>query len=140
MTIEQLGRYRIDGILGEGAMGVVYRAFDPLLERVVAVKTIKFDASLSDRDSFERRFFREAKSIARLSHPAIVTLYDAGKADEVAYMAMEFLEGRELRQFIAESEPQSYARIAEMVAAVADGLDYAHRQGVCTGTSNRPTS
>jgi serine/threonine-protein kinase len=130
MTIEQLGRYRIDGILGEGAMGVVYRAFDPLLERVVAVKTIKFDASLSDRDSFERRFFREAKSIARLSHPAIVTLYDAGKADEVAYMAMEFLEGRELRQFIAESEPQSYARIAEMVAAVADGLDYAHRQGV----------
>ncbi|HET7775864.1 MAG TPA: serine/threonine-protein kinase, partial [Azospira sp.] len=130
MTIQQLGRYRIDGILGEGAMGVVYRAFDPLLERVVAIKTIKFDAALSERESFERRFFREAKSVARLSHPTIVTLYDAGKADEVAYMAMEFLEGRELKRYIAEAGPLPYPRIAEMVALVADGLDYAHRQGV----------
>ncbi|MDK9690669.1 serine/threonine-protein kinase [Azospira sp.] len=130
MTIQQLGRYRIDGVLGEGAMGVVYRAFDPLLERVVAIKTIKFDASLSEKESFERRFFREAKSVARLSHPAIVTLYDAGKAEDVAYMAMEFLEGRELRRFISEAGPLPYTRIADMMAAVADGLDYAHRQGV----------
>lgn len=111
-------------------MGVVYRAFDPLLERVVAIKTIKFDASLSEKESFERRFFREAKSVARLSHPAIVTLYDAGKAEDVAYMAMEFLEGRELRRFISEAGPLPYTRIADMMAAVADGLDYAHRQGV----------
>ncbi|HJW04641.1 MAG TPA: serine/threonine-protein kinase, partial [Azospira sp.] len=132
MSIEQLGRYRIDGKLGEGAMGVVYRAFDPLLERIVAIKTIRFD--LGDQEDFERRFFREAKSAARLNHPAIVTVFDAGKVDDMAYIAMEFLEGRDLRQLL-RSEPEGgqrlpYDRIAELIAAVADGLDYAHQAGV----------
>ncbi len=130
MALEELSRYRISGKIGEGAMGVVYRAFDPLLERVVAVKTIKLDFSPSEEDEFERRFFREAKSAARLSHPNIVTVFDAGKFEDVAYIAMEFLEGRDLRQLMNKKEHLPVARIVEIVASVADGLAYAHEHGV----------
>lgn len=130
MAIEELGRYKIEGKLGEGAMGVVYRARDPLLDRVVAIKTIRLELSADEQVDFERRFFREAKSIARLNHPAIVTIFDAGKVGNIAYMAMELLDGQDLRQLAVVGETMPYERIAEIVARVAEGLDYAHRNGV----------
>lgn len=130
MSLEKLGRYEITHKLGEGAMGVVYRAFDPLLERVVAIKTIKLDLTPAEQGDFERRFFKEAKSAARLNHPAIVTVFDAGEVDNVAYIAMEFLEGRDLRQLIVKDQLLPVERVVEIIAQVADGLDYAHQNGV----------
>jgi hypothetical protein len=131
MSIKQLGRYEITGTLGRGAMGIVFQARDPLIERVVAIKTVAC-AGLSDKDAeeFEQRFFREAKSAGRLNHPNIVTIHDVGRSDELAYIAMEFLSGRSLRDILDSGTPLSWARIIEIVAAVADGLAFAHAQGI----------
>jgi len=111
-------------------MGVVYRGFDPRLERQVAIKTIKLDLTPAERDEFEARFFREAKSSARLSHPNIVTVYDAGEVGNIAYIAMEFLEGRDLRQLMTKGQPTPPQLVVDIIAGVADGLAYAHRQGI----------
>ena len=131
MAFTQLGRYEIIATLGRGSMGVVYRAQDPLIERAVAIKTVAC-AGLSDKDAeeFEQRFFREAKSAGRLNHPNIVTIHDVGRSDELAYIAMEFLSGRSLRDILDSGIPLSCTRIIEIVAAVADGLAFAHAQGV----------
>ena len=130
MTIHRLGRYEILGELGRGAMGVVYRARDPIIDRVVALKTIDHALTGAALASFEERFFQEARSAGRLNHPNIVTIYDAGKADGVAYIAMEFLEGTSLREVLDEQPPLSVPRIVETVAQVARGLAYAHENGV----------
>ncbi|HTZ00080.1 MAG TPA: protein kinase [Rhodocyclaceae bacterium] len=130
MPLDKLGRYEITGKLGEGAMGVVYRAFDPLLEREVAVKTIKLDLTPAEQAEFESRFFKEARSAARLNHPAIVTVFDAGKESDMAYIAMELLDGTDLRKLITKDERLPIERVVEIVAQVADGLDYAHQNGV----------
>ncbi|MDQ5878883.1 MAG: eukaryotic-like serine/threonine-protein kinase [Pseudomonadota bacterium] len=131
MTLAKLGRYEIITTLGRGSMGVVYRAQDPLIERAVAIKTVAC-AGLSDKDAeeFEQRFFREAKSAGRLNHPNIVTIHDVGHSDELAYIAMEFLSGQSLRSILDSDIPLSCTRIIEIVAAVADGLAFAHAQGV----------
>ncbi len=130
MAINRLGRYEILGELGRGAMGVVYRARDPIIDRVVALKTIDLALTGAALASFEERFFQEARSAGRLNHPNIVTIYDAGKADGVAYIAMEFLEGTSLREILDEHPPLSIPRILETVAQVARGLAYAHENGV----------
>jgi serine/threonine-protein kinase len=129
MATNRLGRYEILGELGRGAMGVVYRARDPIIDRVVALKTINLALTGAALASFEARFFQEARSAGRLNHPNIVTIYDAGKADGVAYIAMEFLEGTSLREVLDE-QPLSIPRILETVAQVARGLAYAHENGV----------
>ena len=130
MATNRLGRYEILGELGRGAMGVVYRARDPIIDRVVALKTINLALTGAALASFEERFFQEARSAGRLNHPNIVTIYDAGKADGVAYIAMEFLEGTSLREILDEHPPLSIPRILETVAQVARGLAYAHENGV----------
>ncbi|MET0681119.1 MAG: serine/threonine-protein kinase [Burkholderiales bacterium] len=130
MATNRLGRYEILGELGRGAMGVVYRARDPIIDRVVALKTINLALTGAALASFEERFFQEARSAGRLNHPNIVTIYDAGKADGVAYIAMEFLEGTPLREILDEHPPLSIPRILETVAQVARGLAYAHENGV----------
>ncbi len=130
MTLHRLGRYEILGELGRGAMGVVYRARDPIIDRVVALKTIDHALTGAALASFEARFFQEARSAGRLNHPNIVTIYDAGKADGVAYIAMEYLEGTSLREVLDEHPPLSVPRILETVAQVARGLAYAHENGV----------
>jgi serine/threonine-protein kinase len=94
MSLKQLGRYEVIEELGRGSMGVIYKAFDPLLDRLVALKTVAIDLSSEEVEAFERRFYREAKSAGRLNHPNIVTIHDVGKTDSVAYIAMEFLPGR----------------------------------------------
>ena len=130
MAPEEIGRYRITGQLGAGAMGVVYQGYDPLLERTVAIKTIKLDLAPGERESFEKRFLQEAKSAGRLNHPNIVTVYDAGQAGDLAYIAMEFLDGRDLRQLMVKDKPIPAELAVDIVTGIADGLDYAHRQGV----------
>lgn len=130
MEIEKLGRYEILSELGQGAMGVVYKAVDPLIDRTVAIKTINLNLSKDELADFEERFNREAKSAGRLNHPNIVTIYDVGRADHVAFMAMEYLEGRELKEIIASGEVMQPDRVAEIIAQVADALAFAHDHGI----------
>lgn len=127
---EKLGRYEIHSELGQGAMGVVYKAIDPLIDRTVAIKTIKFDLSKDDCARFEERFYREAKSAGRLNHPNIVTIYDVGKSDNTAYIAMELLEGQLLKELLDVHTPLPLDKIADIVAQIADGLAYAHKNGI----------
>ncbi len=126
---KKLGRYKILGELGRGAMGVVYKAEDPALDRIVALKTIILSDDADGRKDYHKRFFVEAKASARLTHPQIITVYDFGEEDDLAYMAMEFLKGTELRTRMAKgaiSVPEA-VHIAEQVA---EGLGYAHEHGV----------
>jgi serine/threonine-protein kinase len=125
-----LGRYRILGELGRGAMGTVYRAHDPLIEREVAVKTLHPDLPPEVIVEVRERFLREAKSAGRLNHPNIVTIFDVGEHDGVAYMAMELLEGRSLQQILGESARLSFQAVADLVAQIADALDRAQQLGI----------
>jgi serine/threonine protein kinase len=127
---EKLGRYEILSELGHGAMGVVYKAIDPLIDRIVAIKTIKFDLSSDDSADFEERFYREAKSAGRLNHPNIVTIYDVGKSENIAYIAMEFLEGQLLKDVLDVHTAMSIDKIVDIAAQIAEGLAYAHKNGI----------
>ena len=128
--ISQLGRYEVLGELGHGAMGIVYKAKDPLIDRVVAIKTINLGLALDEKEEYEGRFYQEAKAAGRLSHPNIVTIYDVGKSGDVAYIAMEFLEGRELRDIMNSGGPLPVDQVLDIVAQVAQGLAYAHEHDI----------
>ncbi|MBU0593919.1 MAG: protein kinase [Gammaproteobacteria bacterium] len=130
MIKQKIGRYEIVSEIGQGAMGVVYRALDPLLERTVAIKTISLELSKDEFEEFEQRFYREASSAGRLNHPNIVTVHDVGNTDHIAYMAMEFLEGVELRDIMDGGAQLDLDRIVEIASQVADGLAFAHEHGV----------
>jgi len=131
MAKRMLGRYEILAELGKGAMGVVYRANDPLLSRTVAIKTVNIsDNDPKEKAEYESRFNQEAKAAGGLNHPNIVTIYDIGKTGNVAYMAMELLEGSELRALMSSGRPIEAARAVEIAAQVAEGLAYAHQHGV----------
>ena len=99
--ISTLGRYKIISEIGQGAMGVVYKAVDPIIDRTVAIKTINLNLSKQELEEYEARFQQEIKAAGRLNHPNIVTIYDVGKTEQCAYMAMEYLEGQELKDIIA---------------------------------------
>ena len=124
----RFGRYEILGKIGEGAMGVVYRALDHGLGRIVALKMLS--AELSSDEEQQRRFAREAEAIGRLSHPNIVTVYDLGEADGHLYMAMELLEGDDLRALMDRQTDIALADRARVLAQICDGLGYAHSRGV----------
>ncbi|HSW11314.1 MAG TPA: serine/threonine-protein kinase [Solimonas sp.] len=128
-SLTQLGRYRILTELGRGAMGIVYRAQDPMLDRTVAIKTIRLSGDAAERADYEARFFQEARAAGRLSHPAIITVHDVGREGDLAYMAMELLPGTDLRQRIRETR-LPLREALELAAEIADGLGYAHEQGV----------
>ena len=128
--LSQLGRYNIIGELGQGAMGTVYKAVDPLIDRIVAIKTINLSLAMDEKDEYESRFYQEAKAAGRLSHPNIVTIYDVGKSGEIAYIAMEFLEGRELRDVLNDGRRMPVEQVINVVAQVAQGLAYAHEHGI----------
>ncbi len=128
----KLGRYQIHGEIGKGAMGVVYRARDPMINREVALKAIpladEFEgAELEDARS---KFFREAEMAGRLSHPHIVTIYDAGEDHGVAYIAMELLRGHHLVEHTTEDKLLPPAIAIELMARIADALHYAHQNQV----------
>ena len=126
---EQLGRYDVVAEIGRGAMGVVYRAVDPMLERTVAIKTINMALDPGEMEHYEKRFTIEARAAGGLNHPNIVIIYDIGRSGDLAYMAMEYLEGRELKELITGNEitPE---RALDIAALVADGLAYAHAHEV----------
>lgn len=125
----KLGRYEILEELGQGAMGRVYRARDPLIDRPVAIKTIPIEALQREGRGVEARFLREAQSAGRLSHPNIVTIYDVGEADDSAYIAMEFLTGATLRE-VMDKGPMPLELALETAQQMADALAFAHSHGV----------
>ena len=125
-SVDTLGRYEILSELGQGAMGVVYKARDPMLDRIVAIKTINLTLPKEELAEFEARFYQEAKAAGGLSHRNIVTIHDIGRSDRVAYMAMEFLEGQELRRLMQAHAPIAIAQALGIGAQVAEGLQFAH--------------
>ena len=126
----RIGRYEVVSTLGQGAMGTVYKAVDPLIERPIAIKTINLNLSKEERAEFEERFYREAKSAGRLSHANIVTIYDVGETDDIAYIAMEYLEGESLREMLDSGVVLPVEMISRIVARVASALNYAHENHV----------
>ena len=125
----QIGRYLIEAELGRGAMGVVYRAQDPVLTRKVAIKTILLSSDPEERAEYETRFATEAKAAGGMSHPNIITIYDLGREGDLAYMAMELLEGRELRQ-ILDTEQIRLRTALDYAVQMVEGIAYAHDRGV----------
>jgi len=129
---ERLGRYVIERRIGRGAMGAVYLAKDPRINRAVAVKAIPIERDFEDEELKEARlrFYREAESAGRLTHPNIITVFDAGEDKGLAYIAMEYVPGIPLRDFTDPKRLLAPKRALELAAATAEGLDYAHNQGV----------
>jgi serine/threonine-protein kinase len=127
-----LGRYKILKELGRGAMGLVYLGKDPTIQRFVAIKTMRLDQidDVEKVQEIKTRFFREAESAGRLSHPNIVTIYDAGEQDELGYIAMELVEGQSLKEWSRKPKLMPLHELVPTLASVADALDYAHLQGV----------
>jgi serine/threonine-protein kinase len=126
-----LGRYEVVAELGKGAMGVVYRANDPMLNRMVAIKTINTEeAGHEGMAEYEARFYTEAKAAGGLNHPNIIIIYDIGKSGHLVYMAMEYIEGQELRDMLVDGKPIAVAQAVDIAAQVADGLGYAHQHQV----------
>ncbi|MGH8691947.1 MAG: serine/threonine-protein kinase, partial [Burkholderiales bacterium] len=130
MEQPQLGRYVIDSEIGRGAMGVVFKATDSVLQRTVAVKTVNTALERDHADKYEARFLQEARAAGGLNHPNIVTVYDAGKAGDVVYMAMEYIQGVELRTLLTEGQAMGVTQALSIAAQVAEGLGYAHKNGV----------
>lgn len=127
-----LGRYKVLRELGRGAMGVVYLGKDPTIQRFVAIKTMRLD-DVDDWNKLQEaktRFFREAESTGRLSHPNIVTIFDAGEENDLVYIAMELLQGRPLKEWTRKPNLIPLDKLIPILATVADAMDYAHQQGV----------
>ena len=127
-TLTHIGRYAIESELGRGAMGVVFKAFDPLVERTVAIKTIPLNVEAPEL--LVHRLQLEAKSVGQLEHPNIVTLYDAGETNGVFYLAMQFIQGETLRDRITRQRWFSLGEIQQFLRQICSALDYAHRHGV----------
>jgi len=130
----KLGRYEVVRELGKGAMGIVYLAKDPLIGRLVALKTIR-PATGSDDDEtreFQQRFVREAQAAGILNHPSIVTVHDIGRDDStgVSFIAMEYVEGQNLKEILGQGRPLTFDDIGDIIAQVADALDFAHAKGI----------
>jgi serine/threonine-protein kinase len=125
----QIGRYRVLGELGRGAMGVVYRAEDPALDRVVALKTILLSDDVENRKEYEKRFAIEARAAGKLNHPSIVTTFDFGEEGDLAFLAMELLEGTDLRTRLKDGALATEEAV-QIALQVAEGLAFAHERGV----------
>jgi len=127
-----LGRYEVERELGKGAMGAVYLGRDPKINRVVAIKTMSLAQEFDgvDLQQARNRFFREAETAGRLNHPNIVTIYDAGEEHDLAYIAMEYLQGKDLTHYVNADSPGPLPWVLEVSGKIADALDYAHRNGV----------
>lgn len=131
-SLSSLGRYEIIDVLGEGAMGTVYKGKDPAIGRMVALKTIRLDklADSSEIEELRERLIREAKAAGNLSHPNIVTIYDVGHEGELQYIAMEFLEGYTLEQIIRRQLELNFKIAAKIVFQVCSALSYAHKHNI----------
>ena len=125
-----VGRYRILGFLGAGAMGEVYLAEDPHIERKLAIKTVRLVGRPNEIEDRTKRLLREARAAGRLLHPNIVTLFDAGETEGQLFLAFEFVEGTDLAGRMESGPPLSLREVLRIVRQVADALDYAHREGI----------
>jgi len=129
--LKTLGRYNIDRVLGKGAMGVVYEGIDPRLGRRVAIKTIlKSHLDEDTAKDYSMRFVREAQAVARLNHPNIVQVYDFGEEGDIAYLVMEFIKGKELKNFFDASERFDLKEAVRIMCELCDALDFAHQHGI----------
>jgi len=128
---KSLGRYQIKGVLGKGAMGVVYDGVDPKLERRVAIKTIR-TTTLDEATAkhYAMRFEREVRAVARLNHPNIVQVYDYGTEGDLAYIVMQYIEGKELKDHFDAKERLDLRMILRLMTELLDALDFAHEAGV----------
>jgi len=128
---EQLGKYRIRRAIGKGAMGIVYEGFDPVIDRIVAIKTIKKDElDREEAEEHSRRFLIEAKAAGRLNHRNIVGIYDYGEERGLSFIVMEFVQGKELKSFFAVQHPFSMSQIVRLMGELLDALGYSHSRGV----------
>jgi serine/threonine-protein kinase len=127
-VLRTIGKYLVERVLGQGAMGTVYLARDPGLERLVAVKTMTVGPA--DPPDLRLRFRREAEAAGGLRHPNIVTIYDVGEDDGRPYIAMEYVEGADLAQVLQDGEARSTEWTLDVLRQVCEGLAYAHRNGV----------
>jgi serine/threonine-protein kinase len=130
MEASKLGRFELVSEIGRGAMGIVYKAKDPMLERIVAIKTINLTMDKDGAEMYEKRFYQEARAAGGLNHPNIVTIYDIGRSESLCYMAMEYIEGAELRTLLLPGKPLPVQKALSIAAQVAEGLAYAHERGV----------
>lgn len=130
--MKNIGKYKITSILGKGAMGIVYRALDPDINREVAVKTIRFDlvSEEDDREEMMERFMREAQAAGKLTHPNIITIYDVGREKEMTYIVMQLIEGKSLQKVISSGEKISTQEVIQLMDQLCKGLDYAHDNGI----------
>nr|WP_294553766.1 serine/threonine-protein kinase [uncultured Rhodopila sp.] len=128
---ETLGKYQIRGVLGRGAMGIVYDGWDPVIGRRVAIKTVRL-LDTDDPEALEglERFRNEARAAGRLSHPNIVAVYDYGESDDVAFIVMEFIEGQSLKQRLDTKEPLPVSEAVRVMQQVLAGLQFSHGKGV----------
>src|SRR5437773_6202134 len=130
--MDRIGRYKIVRELGRGAMGVVFHAIDPNIGRPVAIKTIQFGIGRKpeELEKLRERLFREARSAGILSHPGIVTIYDVEQQGELAYIAMEYVDGPTLDQLLSRPQPITPQQMFSILAQTAVALDYAHGKGI----------
>ncbi len=128
----KLGRYQIDAEIGKGAMGMVYLGHDDKIGRTVAIKTMMLGDDIDDdmRDEVRNRFFREAEAAGRLDHPNIVTVYDVGEEQDLAYIAMDFLKGKNLTAYCTPKDLLPVSEVFQVIGSMAAALDYAHQQHV----------
>ncbi len=126
--MEQLGRYQLREIIGEGAMARVYKAYDPEIDRTLAIKLLK--PQISENDQYRSRFLREARAAGVLSHPNIVTIFDVGVDESRPYIAMEFIEGMTLGDLVRTDRKLSIKEIVDIGIQLTRALDYAHRKGI----------
>ena len=132
--MENIGKYKILDVLGKGAMGIVYKAFDPDIDREVAIKTIHFEAAFEEGEEEEAigRFMREARAAGKLNHPNIITIYEVGReADQqLTYIVMQFVKGVSLKKMIVSRRSFTTPEITQLFAQLGDALDYAHSHGI----------
>jgi len=126
MKSGELGGYRLDDLLGEGGMGMVYKAYDPTLDRTAAIKVIRKEALSAEG---KQRFLREARACSRISHPNIITVYAAGEEDGTPFMAMEFLSGRTLDRVIEEG-PVEWEQAGQWIVSLLDAVGRLHEEGI----------
>src|ERR1035437_5149348 len=128
--MDRIGRYKIVRELGRGAMGVVYHAIDPNIGRPVAIKTINLGGQSVESERLRQRLFREARSAGILSHPGIVTIYDVEQQGDLAYIAMEYVDGPTLDQLLSQPDALAPERMFSVLGQSAVALDYAHQKGI----------